>query len=105
LEEQVAMSENMFGPLHPGEVLVEEYLKPLNISQNKLALHMRVPAQRISEIINGKRAITADTAVRLAKVIGTTPEFWLSLQMDYDLQMTIRSEGERINREVEAILV
>jgi len=99
------MSENMFGPLHPGEVLVEEYLKPLNISQNKLALHMRVPAQRISEIINGKRAITADTAVRLAKVIGTTPEFWLSLQMDYDLQMTIRSEGERINREVEAILV
>ena len=99
------MSENMFGPLHPGEVLLEEYLKPLNVSQNKLALHMRVPAQRISEIIKGKRAITADTAVRLAKVIGTTPEFWLSLQMDYDLQMTIRSEGERINREVEAISV
>jgi addiction module HigA family antidote len=91
-------------PLHPGEVLMEEYLKPLGVSQNKLALHMRVPAQRISEIIKGKRAITADTAVRLAKVIGTTPEFWLSLQMDYDLQMTIRSEGERINREVEAIL-
>ena len=92
-------------PLHPGEVLMEEYLKPLGVSQNKLALHMRVPAQRISEIIKGKRAITADTAVRLAKVIGTTPEFWLSLQMDYDLQMTIRSEGERINREVEAISV
>ena len=91
-------------PLHPGEVLMEEYLKPLGVSQNKLALHMRVPAQRISEIIKGKRAITADTAVRLAKVIGTTPEFWLSLQMDYDLQMIIRSEGERINREVEAIL-
>ena len=90
-------------PLHPGEVLLEEYLIPLNISQNKLALHMRVPAQRISEIINGKRAITADTAVRLAKVIGTTPEFWLSLQMDYDLQITIRSEGERIDREVETI--
>ena len=94
----------LMGPLHPGEVLLEEYLNPLGISQNKLALHMRVPAQRISEIIKGKRAITADTAVRLAKVIGTTPEFWLSLQMDYDLQMTIRSEGERINREVEAIL-
>jgi len=92
-------------PLHPGEVLMEEYLKPLGVSQNKLALHMRVPAQRISEIIKGKRAITADTAVRLAKVIGTTPEFWLSLQMDYDLQMTMRSEGERINQEVEAILV
>ncbi len=95
----------LMGPLHPGEVLLEEYLNPLGISQNKLALHMRVPAQRISEIIKGKRAITADTAVRLAKVIGTTPEFWLSLQMDYDLQMTIRCEGERINREVEAILV
>ena len=100
------MAENDFvlGVLHPGEVLLEEYLKPLNLSQNKLALHMRAPAQRISEIINGKRTITADTAVRLAKVIGTTPEFWLSLQMDYDLQMTIKSEGERINREVEAIL-
>ena len=98
------MSKDMFEPLHPGEVLLEEYLKPLNVSQNKLALHMRVPAQRISEIIKGKRAITADTAVRLAKVIGTTPEFWLSLQMDFDLQMTMRSEGDRINREVEAIL-
>jgi addiction module HigA family antidote len=84
---------------------LEEYLKPLNISQNKLALHLRVPAQRISEIINGKRAIIADTAIRLSKVIGTTPEFWLSLQMDYDLQVTIRSEGERINREVEPMLV
>ena len=82
---------------------MEEYLKPLGVSQNKLALHMRVPAQRINEIINGKRAITADTAVRLAKVIGTTPEFWLSLQMDFDLQMTMRSEGDRINREVETI--
>jgi addiction module antidote protein, HigA family len=71
--------------LHPGEVLLEEYLKPLGISQNCLALSMRVPAQRINEIINGKRAITADTAIRLAKVIGMTPEFWLSLQMDYDL--------------------
>lgn len=96
-------SRRIMDPLHPGEVLLEEYLIPLNISQNKLALHMRVPAQRISEIINGKRAITADTAVRLAKVIGTTPEFWLSLQMDYDLQITIRSEGERIDREVETI--
>ena len=93
-----------FEALHPGEVLLEEYLNPLGISQNKLALHMRVPTQRISEIIKGKRAITADTAVRLAKVIGTTPVFWMSLQMDYDLQMTIRSEEERIDREVEAIL-
>ena len=88
------------GPLHPGEVLLEEYLKPMGISQNKLALSMRVPAQRISEIINYKRAITADTAIRLAKVIGTTPEFWLSLQMDYDLQTTIKKDGARIDKEV-----
>ncbi len=101
----MADKTDLLGPLHPGEVLLEEYLKPLNISQNKLALHLRVPAQRISEIINGKRAIIADTAIRLSKVIGTTPEFWLSLQMDYDLQVTIRSEGERINREVEPMLV
>ncbi len=99
----MASEEQLLGPLHPGEVLFEEYLKPLDISQNRLALNMRVPAQRISEIINGKRAITADTAIRLAKVIGTTAEFWLSLQMDYDLQIVIRSEGERIDREVEAI--
>ena len=88
------------GLLHPGEVLLEEYLKPMGISQSKLALSMRVPAQRISEIINEKRAITADTAIRLAKVIGTTPEFWLSLQMDYDLQSTIKKDGERIDKEV-----
>lgn len=94
----------LLGPLHPGEVLQEEYLKPLGISQNKLALSMRVPAQRISEIINGKRAVTADTAIRLAKVIGTTAEFWLSLQMDYDLQLTMREEGEQIDREVMPIL-
>lgn len=90
----------LLGPLHPGEVLLEEYMKPLEISQNRLALSMRVPAQRISEIVNGKRAITADTAIRLAKFIGTTPEFWLSLQMDYDLQLTLREEGKQIEREV-----
>ena len=96
------MDKNLrvLGPLHPGEVLLEEYLKPMGISQNKLALSMRVPAQRISEIINEKRAITADTAIRLAKVIGTTPEFWLSLQMDYDLQTTIKKDGKRIDKEV-----
>ncbi len=92
-------------PLHPVDVLLEEYLKPLGISQNRLALNMRVPARRISEIVSGKRAITADTAIRLARVIGTTAEFWLSLQMDYDLQTTIRKEGERIEREVEPIRI
>jgi len=81
------MNKKEFGPLHPGEVLLEEYLKPEGISQNALALRMRVPAQRISEIVQGNRSITADTAIRLAKVIGTTPEFWLGLQMDFDLEM------------------
>ena len=83
------MKENdVFAPVHPGEVLLEEYLKPLGISQNKLALSMRVPSQRINEIVSGRRSISAETAIRLARAIGTTPEFWLSLQDTCDLQMT-----------------
>ena len=98
------MSEmNPFTPLHPGEVLLEEYLKPLGFSQNKLALSMRVPAQQISEIINCKRAITPETALRLALVIGTTPEFWLSLQAEYDLQVLKISRGSQIENEVKPI--
>ena len=89
-----------FEPLHPGEVLLEEYLKPLGISQNRLALSMRVPAQRISEIIQKKRAITADTAIRLAVLIGTTPEFWLSLQMNFDLQIVLQDKGNKISQEI-----
>ena len=95
------MSEkNPFEPIHPGEVLLEEYLKPLVISQNKLALNMRVAPQRINEIVNCKRSITANTAIRLAKVIGTTPEFWLSLQADYDLQIVEEEMGAQIEKEV-----
>lgn len=87
-------------PVHPGEVILEEFLKPLNISQAKLALQMRVPQQRINEIVNGKRAITADTALRLSVVFaGTTPEFWMSLQNKYDIRMAKRKNGERIARE------
>jgi antitoxin HigA-1 len=89
-----------FGPLHPGEVLLEEYLLPAGISQTRLALNMRVPPQKINDIVNGKRGITADTALRLGLATGTTPEFWLSLQMDYDLQTVEMNEGERIEREV-----
>jgi addiction module HigA family antidote len=87
------MNKKEFGPLHPGEVLLEEYLKPEGISQNALAVRMRVPAQRISEIVQGNRSITADTAIRLAKVIGTTPEFWLGLQMDFDLETAHRKQS------------
>ena len=74
-------------PVHPGIVLLEDYLKPLGISQNEMARAMRVPVNRISEICRGTRSITADTAIRLSKAIGTTPEFWMNFQVRYDLDM------------------
>lgn len=93
------MTEKL-APVHPGEVLLEEFLKPMNLSQNQLALATRVPARRINEIVHGKRRITADTALRLARYFGVSPQFWLGLQMDYDLDVTEDEVGERINREV-----
>lgn len=74
-------------PVHPGEVLFEDYLKPMGLSQNQLAKPMRVPPNRIGEIIRGKRSVTAETALRLARAIGTSPDFWLNLQMQYDLRV------------------
>ena len=70
---------------HPGEILLEEFLKPMNISQNKLAIELRVPVHRINEIVHGRRGITADTALRLGTYFGTTAAFWLNLQNKYDL--------------------
>ena len=87
-------------PVHPGEVLLEEFLKPMNLSQNQLASATRVPARRINEIVHGKRRVTADTALRLARYFGVSPQFWLGLQMDYDLDVAEDEVGERINREV-----
>ena len=78
---------------HPGEVLLEEFLKPLGISQNKLSLGIRVPATRILEIVHGRRAVTPETALRLARYFGTSPEFWLNLQQNYDLSKA-RVENE-----------
>lgn len=72
--------------IHPGGVLLEEFLKPLDISQNKLARTMGVPPRRINEIVHGKRAVTADTAIRLARALGTSEQFWMGLQADYDLE-------------------
>jgi len=72
--------------IHAGEVLLEEFLKPLDISQNKLARAMSVPPRRINEIVHGKRAVTADTAIRLARALGTSEQFWMGLQADYDLE-------------------
>lgn len=87
-------------PIHPGEILLEEFLKPMSLSQNRLALDIRVPARRINEIVQGKRRITSDTALRLARYFNMSPQFWLGLQMDYDLDVAEDELAEQINREV-----
>ncbi len=87
---------------HPGTILLEEFLKPLGISQNKLALDIRVPSTRIGEIVHGRRAVTPDTALRLAHYFGTSAEFWLNLQQSYDLSKTRIEEEKQIAREVHA---
>ncbi len=87
-------------PLHPGEVLLEEFLLPMDISQNKLALAIRVPARRINEIVHGRRRITADTALRLSRFFGTSAQFWLGLQLDYDLDVAQDEVGAQIERDV-----
>ena len=87
-------------PIHPGEVLQEEFLKPMGLSQNQLALAIRVPARRINEIVQGKRRITADSALRLAHYFAVSPQFWLGLQMNYDLDMAEDEIGARLDREI-----
>ncbi len=94
------MKNSKISPVHPGEILLEEFLKPMNLSQNKIALAIRVPARRINEIVLGKRRISADTALRLAKYFGNSAQFWLGLQMDYDLDITANQIGDIINKEV-----
>jgi len=96
------MKEKALHPVHPGEVLLEEFLKPMDISQNKLAINISVPARRINEIVLEKRGVTADTALRLAKFFGTSAEFWLGLQAQYDLDVTAEKLGERLKQEVKA---
>ena len=87
-------------PVHPGEVLLEDFLKPMELSQNRLALSIGVHPRRINEIVLGKRGITADTALRLAKFFGTSPDVWLGLQKDYELDVAMDELGDRIEREV-----
>ena len=84
--------------IHPGEVLLEEFLTPMGISQNALARAACVPPRRINEIVLGKRGVTADTAVRLAAALGTSERFWLGLQADFDLEEAHRSLGKRVER-------
>ena len=86
--------------VHPGEVLLEEFLRPLELSQNRLGRELGVPPRRINEIVLGKRSITADTALRLARYFGTSERFWLGLQVDYDLEEARLRLGERLEREV-----
>ena len=94
------MSEKLLDPIHPGEVLLEEFIKPMGLSQNRLGLDIGVHPRRINEIVLRKRRITADTALRLARYFGNSPQFWLGLQTDYDLDIAIDKLGDRLEREV-----
>lgn len=87
-------------PVHPGEVLLEEFIKPMNLSQNRIAIDIGVDARRINGIVLGKRSVTADTALRLARYFGNSPQFWLGLQNQYDLDVTEDQLGKRLEREV-----
>ena len=98
------MNEKL-NPVHPGEVLLEEFLKPMGLSQNRLSLEIGVHARRINEILLGKRRITADTALRLARYFGTSPQFWMGLQNDYDLDVAADALGNRLEVEVRPMAV
>jgi len=89
-------------PIHPGEILVEEFLEPMGISQYRLAKDISVPPRRINEIVHGKRSITADTALRLGRFFGMSPQFWLNLQTRYDLEITEDFLADRLEDEVQA---
>lgn len=87
-------------PVHPGEVLLEEFLKPWGLSQNRLAQHMGITTNRLNEVVRGRRGITGDTALRLGRATNTTPEFWLNLQALYDLETAKDALGPRLEQEV-----
>ena len=90
-------------PIHPGDILLEEFIRPMGLSQNYIATQMSVPARRINEIVLGKRRITADTALRLSLCLGTSAQFWLGLQNDYDLDVIQDLLGERLKSEVKTV--
>ena len=94
------MKEKKLPPIHPGEILMEEFLKPMGISQYRLAKDISVPPRRINEIVHGKRGVTADTALRLGRFFGMSPQFWLNLQTRYDLEVTEDSLANRLDKEV-----
>ena len=92
-------------PIHPGEVLLDEFIKPMNLSQNRLAIDIGVDGRRINEIVLGKRAITADTALRLSRFFGNSPQFWMGLQTQYDLDVAEDQLGKRLDREVRPLAI
>ncbi|MEJ2750638.1 MAG: HigA family addiction module antitoxin [Anaerolineae bacterium] len=94
------MSENKLPPIHPGEILLEEFLQPMGISQYRLAKEISVPARRINEIVHGKRAITPDTALRLSRYFGMSERFWINLQARYDIEITKDNLQDRLEQEV-----
>lgn len=87
-------------PVHPGEILKEDYLEPLGISAHRLAMELHVPATRISDVVNGRRSITADTAIRLARYFNTSAQFWMNLQSQYDLEVAQDESGRDVERDV-----
>jgi addiction module HigA family antidote len=96
----MAVKAKMLEPIHPGEILLEEFMKPMNISINRLARDIAVPPGRISAIVNGKRAISADTALRLGKYFGVSPEIWTGLQSDYDLRVARQTVWPEIEKRI-----
>ena len=99
------MTEKKLNPVHPGEVLFEEFLKPMNLSQNRLAINIGVDARRINEIVLGKRRVTADTSLRLSRFFGNSAQFWMGLQSDYDLDVAEDELGDRLEREVRSFSI
>ena len=92
-------------PIHPGEILLEDFMKPLGLSMNRVALELRVPVTRIGEIVHGRRGITADTALRLGRYFNISPRFWLNAQAAYDLEVAEDALAEQVEREVRPIAV
>lgn len=92
--------QRLLEPIHPGEILLEEFMKPMGISINRLARDIAVPPGRVSAIVNGKRAITADTVLRLGRYFGTSPEVWMGLQADYELRTAQRTIGPEVEKRV-----
>lgn len=97
------MVKNNMRPIHPGEILREEYLEPLGMTPNALSIHLRVPSPRINDVVRGKRGITTDTALRLARYFNTTAQYWLNLQTSYELRQAEREVGSIIEKEIQPL--